>query len=276
MKKTLFVLLAFASIGAFLPQKTIAQQAAPNAPQPAPPLIAASSDLQQVFPALVRLFEQRNGGKVRVQFGAPGDVYQQIAAGASVELFLAGDETWAQRIVDENRSLKASKPYAVANLAFYVPPDSPLKADAMLNDIRGALRENRLRHLAIADPKDSPYGRLAERTLRRKLVLDDMQDKLMFADNVMEVLELTKDPAVQGGLISYAQARKSVYENGGRAVLLSDMISEPLIQYMVLLKGASNTAQMFFDFMQTREAKKTLLDYGFKLPNGETAAMLGY
>lgn len=243
---------------------------------PSLPVVAASTDLQQVLPVIARLFEEAGGGKTALRFDAPGNIYRDIRDGAAVELFLAGGDTWPQKLKEEGKTFKDPQAYALDSLALYTPRRSALNADAFLGDVRGALREGRLTRFVIADPDNSSYGRLAKEALRRKLVWDDIQSKLIIVNDVAQMVPPSVNQNAEGALIAYVQAKNLVRDNGGRAVLLSDAICSPITQEMVLLKGAGQTAQLFFDFMRRREVKKLLLDYGYKLPGGETAAALGY
>ena len=240
------------------------------------PIIAASPDLQQVLPVIARLFDEAGGGKVALQFGAPGKIYRDIQNGAAIELFLTGGDIWSQKLKEEGKTLKEPQAYALASLALYTPRNSALKADAFLGDVRGALRERRLTRFVIADPDNSNYGRLAKEVLQRKLVWDDIQDKLVIIDDIGQMAQPSVNQNAQGALIAYVQAKNLVRDNSGRAVLLSDVVCPPITQEMVLLKDAGQTAQLFFGFMRQREIKKLLLDFGYKLPGGETATTLGY
>jgi molybdenum ABC transporter, periplasmic molybdate-binding protein len=276
MKKILSFLLQIIFIAAFISGSAFAQTGKKREDAPPPPLIAASSDLQQILPTIARLFEQAGGGKVALNFDSAGNIYREIEKGVPVELFLTGGDTWSKKLSEEGKVLKGPQAYAVAHLALYTPRGSTLKADAFLGDIRSAVREERLHRLIVADPEQSNYGRLVKEALERKRVWDEIQSKLIVVDNVAQTVQAATTQNAEGALIAYVDAKDLVRVNSGRAVRLSDVVCPPMTQEMVLLKGASPTAQQFFGFMRQREIKKLLLDYGFQLPGGETVSTLGY
>ncbi|MDR0250832.1 MAG: molybdate ABC transporter substrate-binding protein [Burkholderiales bacterium] len=232
------------------------------------PTIAASSDLQPLLAEIVRGFEAETQMKVRVTLGTARHFYAQILEGAPFELFLSSDEALVTQLVDTGRTEGRGDVYAIGRLAFYVPSESPLKADNFLGDIRPALRDGRLQRFAIADPEADSYGRLAEEALRRKLVWEEIQPLLAIGSDVTHAAQIAASGAVQGALVAYSQAGQLMVARGGKCSLVSDTLCAPLRERMVLLKNAGDTARRFYRYMLSDRVKTTLKRYGFLIPAG--------
>ncbi len=230
------------------------------------PTIAASSDLQPLLTEIVRDFEAETRLKLRIALGADGHFYSQIQEGAPFEMFLSADEALVTRLADTGKTEDRGSVYAMGRLAFYTPSGSPLKADNFLGDIRLALRDGRLQRFVIADPGVDPYGRLAEEVLRRKRVWGEIQPLLAIGEDVAQAAQIAVNGTVQGALIAYSHAGRVMAARGGKCVLVSDTLCEPLKERMVLLKDAGDTARSFYRYMLGGKARESLKRYGFLVP----------
>ncbi|MDR2173927.1 MAG: molybdate ABC transporter substrate-binding protein [Burkholderiales bacterium] len=230
------------------------------------PTIAASSDLQPLLTEIVGGFEAETQMKLRIALGTARSFYSQILEGAPFEMFLSSDETLVTQLLDAERTEGRGDVYAIGRLAFYVPSESPLKADNFLGDIRSALRDGRLQRFAIADPEVDPYGRLAEEALRRKLVWEEIQPLLAIGSDVTHAAQIAISGAVQGALVAYSQAGQLMVARGGKCSLVSDTLCAHLRERMVLLKNASDITRRFYRYMLSDRVKTTLKRYGFLIP----------
>src|SRR5215510_11754430 len=97
-----------------------------------PPTIAAAANLNFVLAEIARKFEQDQGAKVELVFGASGTLTRQIQDGAPFEMFLAADEEFPNQLVAAGLARDAGVVYAVGRLALFAPTGSPLTVDERL------------------------------------------------------------------------------------------------------------------------------------------------
>lgn len=234
----------------------------------APPAIAAASDLQFALTTLAEDFGTREGSSVRLVFGSSGNFVQQIRAGAPFELFFSADEAYVKTLVDAGLTLGEGEVYGVGRLALLLPKDSPLAEDASLADLSLALREGRLGRLALANPEHAPYGRRAEETLRARGLWAQLvaERRLLLGENVAQAAQFVLDGGADAGLVAWSLVRAPTIATRARHVLLPESTHAPLIQRMVLLTGAGDTARAFYAFIGTPEARAVLATYGFTVP----------
>ena len=150
------------------------------------------------------------------------------------------------------------------------PHGSPLKADGTLADLKAALADGRLKKFAIANPEHAPYGRRAEEALKHQGLWDSIQDKLVLGENVSQATQFATSGGAQGGIIAYSLALSPNVSKLGSYALIPEEWHEPLRQRMALIKGAGETAQTFYAFMQGPSARAIMRRYGFVLP-GESS-----
>jgi hypothetical protein len=110
------------------------------------PVIAAASDLQFALEEVAAQFKADTGRKVRLSFGASGELVRQLQHGAPFEMFMSADEGYVQKPADADLTLngRSGTMYAEGRIVLFAPKGSALKVDAELNDLRAALADGRI------------------------------------------------------------------------------------------------------------------------------------
>jgi molybdate transport system substrate-binding protein len=234
--------------------------------------IAAASDLQFVLPDVVAAFTAQTGREVRLSFGSSGNFRRQIADGAPFDVFLSADASYADALVAEQRTQGDGVVYAVGHLALFVPNGSPVQADAELRGVAAALHDGRLRKLAIANPEHAPYGRAARDVLMRRGLWDAMKSHLVLGENVSQAAQFAVTGGAQAAIVAYSLLRAPGMNERGRVAILPAADHAPLVQKMVLMTRAGETARAFYDFVQSAAARAIFARYGFDPPPAPSTA----
>jgi molybdate transport system substrate-binding protein len=228
--------------------------------------VAAASDLKFALDDLVAAFRRDTGLSVQPVYGSSGQLTRQVEQGAPFELFLSADEEFVFRLVDRQLTRDRGALYAEGRLVLFVPRGSPVEVAADLSGVRSALAAGTLERFAIANPEHAPYGRAAEQALRHAGLWDALQGRLVLGENVSQAAQFAASGNAGAGLIAYSLALAPTFRDRGEWVLVDAAWHRPLRQRMVLLRGASNTASRFYDYLQTTEARRLLARYGFTVP----------
>jgi len=137
------------------------------------------------------------GVTLRHNFGASGDLQKQIEAGAPVDVFVSAaarqmDELEAKRLI----AGATRRPFARNVLVVIAPADS--RVDVSRPD---ALLDAKVTRIAIGNPKTVPVGQYAEESLRALGIWDRVRSKLVFAENVRQVLDYVNRGEVDAGFV---------------------------------------------------------------------------
>ncbi|MEO5784275.1 MAG: molybdate ABC transporter substrate-binding protein [Casimicrobiaceae bacterium] len=230
------------------------------------PSVAAAADLQFALTDIATAFAKDTGRDVKLVFGSSGNFRRQIAAGAPFEVFLSADEAYVQSLAREGRTRDEGVIYAVGRIALVAATGSPLALDGQLKGLRAALGKARIHRFAIANPEHAPYGRAAKQALEHAGLWTALQGRLVLGENVAQAAQFALTPTVQGGIISFAQARSATLEKRLAYALIPDDWHAPLRQRMVLLKNAGPTAAAFYAYLLSPKARGVLTRYGFAVP----------
>lgn len=230
------------------------------------PVVAAASDLQFALHEVAAAFTKETKRVVNLTFGSSGNFYRQIQQGAPFQIFLSADEQLIFDLAAERLTVDEGALYAVGRIVIIAPKGSALEVDADLAGLKAALADGRVKKFAIANPEHAPYGRRAEEALRHAGLWEAIKDKLVFGENVSQAAQFATSGATQGGIIAYSLALSPEVSKLGTYALIPDDWHEPLRQRMALIKGAGETARLFFAFMQGPSARAIMGRYGFVLP----------
>lgn len=230
------------------------------------PVIAVAANLNFAMPEIAAAFKLRTGREVKLAFGASGNFSRQIRAGAPFELFLSADEANVKVLVDAGVTADAGRVYAIGRLALFAPNASPVRVDAALAGLAEAIRDGRAKRVAIANPDLAPYGVAAREVLRRKDLWDAVQGRLVLGENVNQTAQFALAGGVDAAFLPYSIVVVPSFGGKGRTALLSGSLHEPIIQRMVLVKAAGETARELYAFVLGPEARAILERFGFGAP----------
>ena len=230
------------------------------------PTIAAASDLKFALEEVASRFKEETRHDVKLVFGSSGNFYRQIEQGAPFQMYLSADEGFVFKLADSGKTMDRGKLYAVGRIGIIVPKGSPLNADAELKYLAAALADGRLRKFAIANPQHAPYGKRSEEALKHAGWWEQIKGKLVLGENVSQAAQFATSGSAEGGIIAYSLALAPAVAMLGDFALIPDSWHEPLRQRMVLIKGADETTQNFYRYMQLPTARAIMKKYGFMLP----------
>ncbi|TVR90368.1 MAG: molybdate ABC transporter substrate-binding protein [Spirochaetaceae bacterium] len=224
-------------------------------------LIAAAADLRFALNDIVTLYLEETGIEVTVNYGSTGLMTQQIENGAPIDLFLAADLSFAQRLYEGGHSSGEPVPYALGYLALAVPEGGVLPN---LADIR-ELSDPRYEVIAIANPSHAPYGTAAFRFLEGAGLLEELRPRLVYGENVLDTLRLVQTGSADLGLVAAAFLPNARDFHG---VLLEPERYEPLLQTAVLTNGGANIegGRQFLEFIMSPVGAEVLSRYLFGIP----------
>jgi len=237
----------------------------PSSLRAEPFTIAAASDLRFALDEIVDVFKQKYPEQsVTVIYGSSGRLSTQISNGAPFDIFFSADIAFPLMLQEQGLTATAPAVYAIGRLVLW---SSRMDASQMtLHD----LTSDRVRRIAIAQPAHAPYGQRAREAMQHAGVWDQVQHKLVFAENIAQTAQMAESGAADIGVIALSLALFPSMQTHGHH-LIDDNTHQPLTQGFVVTKvGADKkSVKEFADVMATEAAHEIMVKYGFVLP-GDT------
>ncbi|MCE1205635.1 MAG: molybdate ABC transporter substrate-binding protein [Holophagaceae bacterium] len=226
--------------------------------------IAAAADLQFALVEVKAAFVNTHPGlDVAITYGSSGNFHAQLMSKAPFDLFLSADLSYPKKLVEAGVADGSTEfLYSRGHLVLWVPKGSPIPVEQLGMK---ALLYPAAKKVAIANPRVAPYGRAAEAALIKLGLLDAVQPRLVFGENIGQAAQFVQTGAADIGILALSLAKAPVMAATGRYWELPEDAHPPLDQGGVILNHARNRAGAlaFRAFMQSPPAVEILRRFGF-------------
>ena len=230
--------------------------------------VAAASNLTFAMADIRAEFEAATGHTLRVSFGSSGNFFSQIRNGAPFDVFLSADDEYPRQLADAGL---AEIPFVYGFGRIVVWTSNP----ALALERRGmnALGEGRGR-VAIANPRHAPYGRAAAEALAYFGLADDLDNRLVFGENVSQAAQFVQSGAAETGVIALSLALSPPMRNAGTHWIVPTDAYSPIAQSGAILgragpSGHLPAARRFVDWLLSEPGRAILSRWGLGLPADE-------
>lgn len=224
--------------------------------------VAAASDLQFAMTEMAASFE-RNNPEIHIETvsGSSGKFYQQIVNGAPFDLYFSADIEYPRKLKENGLAASEVKSYAFGRLVLW---SAKLPVSTGLTALTG----NNFNKVAIANPQHAPYGKAAKASLTYYGLLEKVNPKLVFGENVSQAAQFAQTGTAEGAIIALSLMSAPSMKGKGTYFLIDERSHPPIEQGYVVLKRAEANADAvkFSSYITSIEARGIFIKYGFYLP----------
>ncbi|WP_105532855.1 molybdate ABC transporter substrate-binding protein [Solimicrobium silvestre] len=223
--------------------------------------VAVAANFAAPMKQIALAFEQTTGHKALLSFGATGKFYAQIKNAAPFDILLAADQTTPTQLAQEQAAVAGSQfTYAIGKLVLW-------SAAAGLVDAQGAiLKHGSFAHLALASPKQAPYGAAALETLTALNLVKELSPKFVQGESIGQTYTFVATGNAELGFVALSQVWENNQIKSGSAWIVPENLYAPLRQDAILLKhGKDNSAALaLLAYLKTDAAKNIIRSYGYR------------
>lgn len=224
--------------------------------------VAVAANMQYASEALKAEFEKSENIKVEIIIGSSGKLTQQIISTAPFDIFISADTSFPQKLFEGNFTVGAPKVYAQGVLVLWtVKKDVSIKPDLQV------LLHDNIKSIAIANPKNAPYGSAAEALLKKYNLYDKVKNKLVFGESITQTSQFIATQAADIGFTAKSIILSNEMKGKGFWIDLNPTDYPPIKQAAVLLKYGQQThpqeSKKFYDFLFSIKAKVVLQKFGY-------------
>ncbi len=222
-------------------------------------VVGAAASLNEAFTELGQLFESNNTNwKVEFSFASSGNLKTSIEQGAPIDVFASAAEKQMDDLKEAGHIDANTVQLMLKNqLVLIVPKNSDVKS---LEDLLN------LRRIAIAEPSSAPVGQYAKESLTSLGYWSQLEDKLILAKDVRQVLFYVEQDEVDAGFVYATDAAKS---NEVNVVAAMPEDSYPTALYPIGIVSSTKQrviSEKWIEFVLSEEGQRVLREYGFEKP----------
>jgi len=221
--------------------------------------IAAAANTQFVIKDLIITFEKDADFEVHPIIGSSGKLVAQISHGAPYHIFISANMKYAKYLYKEGNTIAESIVYAKGSGVLWTT-----KTNLDLSEGLSIVLSDKVKTIAIASPKNAPYGALALEALKEADYYEKIEDKLVFGSSISQVNQYITLGTVDLGITAKSIVMSPLLKKTGVWVDIEDHYID---QGMVMLRYSElnerENAQKFFDFLQSEIAQDIFKKYGY-------------
>lgn len=224
--------------------------------------VAVAANFAGPIAKIGEAFTAATGHVLKVSTGSTGKFYTQIVSGAPFEVLVAADDETPRKLVAENHAVAGTQfTYAIGKLVLW-------SAQAGLVDNQGSvLASDKIKHLAVANPKVAPYGAAALELIKARGLSDALTPKLVTAESIAQAYQFAATGNAEVGFVALSQVAAPGKPAVGSFWVVPQSLYGEIRQDAVLLKAGDKNpaAKALLDFLKNEAARQTIRDYGYGL-----------
>ncbi len=227
--------------------------------------IATAANVQFAMKDIVAAFQNKYKIEVNIILGSSGKLTAQIIQGAPYDLLISANIKYPLHLYQEKFAPNPPKIYALGSLVLWTMEET-LQLDPELN----FLNSNKVHKIAIANPKNAPYGTEALNTIEHYNLEEVINNKLVFAESIAQTNLYITTKNCEVGFTAKSVVLSPEMKEKGHWIEIPKSAYQPIAQGIIMTKYGDSKhqeiAQKFYNFMFSTEVQNILKQYGYSLP----------
>ena len=224
--------------------------------------VAVAANFTEPAKALAAILEKTTGHEAKLSFGASGAFYTQIKNGAPFDVFLSADDERPARLEKEGDTVPVTRfTYATGQLVLWS------SKPGLVDDKGEVLKGGGFNKIAIANPKNAPYGAAAVETMNKLGLQTALQPKLVTGESIGQTYNFIATGNAELGFVALSQVLDGGKLKGGSMWLVPGNLHAPIVQDAAILKRAQGNAaaKSWMDLLRSPRTKDLIRSYGYSV-----------
>lgn len=225
-------------------------------------LVSAAASLTDVMEEIEGAYQVENPNtEITYTYASSGTLQTQIEEGAPVDVFISAAEKQMDTLEEKELIINDSRNTLLLNKIVLITPQD---SDLNINKFDGILNPE-IDEIAIGDPSNVPAGQYSEEALINLGMVDELQPKLIYGNNVRTVLTWVEEGQVDAGFVYQTDAFTTDQVN---IVDEAPEGSYKEVTYPVAIvkgSGQAEESRKFIDFLSSDAAGELFEKYGFEM-----------
>lgn len=221
--------------------------------------VSSAIALTEPLEALKPIYQEKHPNvTVTYNFGASGELRQQIASGAPVDLFISAAQKDMDELEKANLLAANTRNNLVKNQVVLVVPSDSSKINSLQD-----LTQSDVTRIAIGNPDTVPIGRYSEEIFKNLGLLEQVQSKFVLGKNVRQVLGYVEAGNVDAALVWVTDAKTT--DKVKIIETIPENLHSPAIYPIATIAASKHPEQAedYIQFLLSDPSKSIFEQYGF-------------
>jgi len=225
-----------------------------------PLTVSAAISLSNTLKEIKSLYQHSKPSvNINYNFGASGALEQQIEQGAPVDVFFSAATKQMDALQQKNLIVPGTRRNLLTNSLVLITPSNSITL-SNFKDLTGS----QVKKIAVGEPHSVPAGQYAQEVLTNLKIFDQIKPKLVYANNVRQVLTFVETGNADAGIV-YATDAKQSKSVRVVATAPTSALHSPIVYPIAVLKDSKdiNAAKEFVQFLFSTQARAVFEENGF-------------
>jgi len=220
--------------------------------------VAVAANAVPVLEELIEIFSDSTGIAINLIPGSSGKLFTQITQGAPYDLYLSANTDYPEKAFELGFGKEVPVVYCRGKLVLWssVKQENKEAMDWLSQDCA----------IAIANPKHAPYGLAGMQVLESLNALEQLNPRLVYAENVSQCNQFIITGNACMGFGSLSTVLLEEYKDFGDWIELDTSLYSPIQQGMLRITDNPD-AIAFYTFLQSDQAKLIFNKRGYSSSN---------
>ncbi|MCY6354293.1 molybdate ABC transporter substrate-binding protein [Clostridium sp. ZS2-4] len=220
--------------------------------------VSAAASLTESLTEIKKMYEEKTGAKVTLNFGSSGALQKQIEQGAPTDLFLSASKSKMDSLQEKNFIDTDTRVDLLKNSLVLIVSKEYKEKIKKLSDIKGIDVK-----LSIGEPESVPAGKYGKQTMEYYKLWEPLADKLVYGKTVKQVAQYVESGEAAAGIVynsdTYTLKKSYIAES------FDEKSHKPIVYPMALVKSSKNKegAKKFMEYLTSTDAQNVFKKYGF-------------
>ena len=221
--------------------------------------VSAAVSLKDAFNEIAALNEKRNGTKVHFNFGASGALQKQIESGAPADVFASAGAKQMDDLIAKGFVISETRADFARNALVLIIPAKGTGISSFTD-----LTNPSVKKVAVGNPKTVPAGQYTDEAFKTLKLLPQIQSKLIFGEDVRQVLDYVVRDEVEAGVV-YSSDALIARDRVKVIARAPDDSHDPILYPIAIVKDSKQqvAARHFIELVLSSEGQAILIKYGF-------------
>lgn len=238
-----------------------ASAAQPEEEKPVSLTISAAASLKDAMEEIKQQYgKEKPNVTITYNFGSSGSLQQQIEQGAPVDIFMPAAAKQMNVLKEKNLIIEETNKNLLENKVVLIAP----KDSSLLKEFTD-LADDRVKKIALGEPKSVPVGQYSEEILISMKIKEKVQPKAVFARDVREVLTWVETGNADAGIVYETDAKVS--DKVKVVASAPENSHKPVVYPVAVIKSSQNidAAKEFLQFISGDKGKAVFEKFGFHM-----------